>query len=775
MTAWIEPREIIIPPEVLDAAGGQPVLASALVQRGIISASSARSFLDPAQYRPSDPDALPGLSKAAARILWAIQTEEPILVWGDFDVDGQTSTTILFETLRNLGARVVFHIPVRERESHGVNLPVLKQQLAAGARLLVTCDTGVTANEAAEYTRSAGVDMIVTDHHDLPKQLPDVLALVNPKLLPEGHPLRSLSGAGVAYKLAEGLNSLAGQPADTHLSLDLAALGLIADLAGQSGDVRYLTQVGLARLRDTARVGLRAIAELAELVLERASEEHVAFALAPRLNALGRLADANPAVELLTTTDLERARVLAVQIEALNARRKLLTDQVFQAVQAQIERDHAILERPALVFFNPDWPAGVIGIVASRLVELYYRPVILFAAPPGSPARGSARSIEGCNITAAIATQAELLSGFGGHPMAAGLSLDPANLTAFQRGLERAVLDQLGGPPPEPALAIDAYVPLAQANQSLANDLERLAPFGPGNPQLVLAAQNVRVKNAIPLGRNHEHLQMTVEEADGAAYKLLWWQGAGQEIPKGRFDLAYSLRSSNYHGRDEVQIEWVHARPVAAEEIVISARRELRPFDLRNEAMPLQRLREITSDRLVQIWSEVEIPGELPARNRHDLEPGKALIVWTIPPGADVLGSVLAHLQPPEVYFFAIDPKMDRADAFLTRLAGLCKYALRVQDGCVQLDDLAAAACQQSAVIRAGLDWLSAQGHLKVDPQDTAGAFIISRGDDQVQQDAPELRRRLETLLQETAAFRAYYRRASPQALLATGGIVPVG
>ena len=338
---WIEPQDVIVPEPLAMAVGGHPLVAETLARRGLRDPRTAMAFLDPSAYTPSPPAELPGMERAAQRVLAAIDRQEPICVWGDFDVDGQTSTTILVSTLRALGAPTTYHIPIRSTESHGVNIPNLQKVIDGGARLLLTCDTGIAAHEAVTYARERGVDVIITDHHDLPPTLPDAYAVVNPKLLPDGHSLRELPGAGCAFKLAEELLGRAGRPELVTSLLDLVALGIVADVARQTGDTRYLLQRGLQELRLAQRLGLRLMIETAGLDAERLTEEHIGFELGPRLNALGRLDDANAAVELLTTQDLGRARILVTTLEGLNARRKLLCDQVFQAAQSQIERDPA--------------------------------------------------------------------------------------------------------------------------------------------------------------------------------------------------------------------------------------------------------------------------------------------------------------------------------------------------------------------------------------------------------------------------------------------------
>jgi single-stranded-DNA-specific exonuclease len=288
---------------------------------------------------------------------------------------------------------------------------------------------------------------------------------------------------------------------------------------------------------------LQAIYERAELDPQGLNEEHIGFVIAPRLNALGRLGDANPAVELLTTADRGRARLLALQLEGLNARRQLLTSQVLRGALAQIQQDRSLLEDAALVLANPSWEAGVIGIVASRLVELYGRPVVMIAAPSDGPGRASARSVEGVDITAAIASQAELLLGYGGHAMAAGFSIPPENIPAFRRGLARTVASARTAAPDErPPVQIDAYLPWETTSLETVAEIERLAPFGPGNPALVLASRGLRLVSHAALGRQQEHVILTIVDAGGVSRRVVWWGGSDlvetQGLPQGWFDLA---------------------------------------------------------------------------------------------------------------------------------------------------------------------------------------------------------------------------------------------
>ena len=758
MPVWLDPTAISPSPLLSKTVGGHPLVAQVLAQRGMLDVDRARAFLDPACYTPASPFDLPDMDRAVDRIQQAVQTGQRIAIWGDFDVDGQTATTVLVQSLRSLGADVIFHIPVRAEEGHGVNLPWLQRLIDQGAQLVVTCDTGIDAHEAVDYAHQSGVDLVITDHHDLPPALPAASAVVNPKLLPAGHPLSTLPGVGAAFKLAEAL-----QP-DASAHLDLVALGIVADVAVQTGDARYLLQRGLASLRQTERLGLQAMLQLADVNPLWLHEEHIGFELGPRLNALGRLGDANLAVEFFTTTDAQRAQVLATMLEGLNAERKRLTDQIFQGALAQIERDPSLLEHAALVLAHPSWPAGVIGIVASRLAERFHRPVVLLAAPPGQLARGSARSIEGCNISQAIAAHSDLLANFGGHPMAAGLAIEPERIPEFRRKLSRSVAAQLGAAAVEPTLTIDGYLALADLSLDLAADLDRLAPFGPGNPRLVLVSASHILVGETTIGRTREHRRLTVEDEFGARQQVLWWQGAGWPLPEGRFDLAYSARASTWRGQRQVQIEWVDARSIPGAPVVVQP---VRPaiVDHRRAPQPLALLDQVRSQSGVQVWAEGEARRELAGQDRAQLAPADTLVIWTIPPGRAELLLVLNQVKPKAVVLFANDPGIDQLDAFLARLAGLTKRALRTKEGQVSVLRLAAATAQRAAAVRSGLRWLAAGGHVRIEA-DEGDALRLAAGDGSASADLAAATAQLRELLAETAAFRRYFAQADAEVLL---------
>lgn len=754
MPDWIDTPPQLEPAPLPDLPA---LVTQTLLKRGFRDPAAARAFLDPQAYTSSPPSDLPGLSQAVDRIIFSLEKEQAICVWGDFDVDGQTSTTVLVQSLQAVGARVSYHIPVRQTESHGVNIENLARVIAQGADLVITCDTGISAAREVEYARSRGVDMIITDHHDLPAQLPQAVALVNPKLLPDSHPLATLAGVGVAYKLAQELLARR-QPADfpPENLLDLTAMGLVSDLALLRGETRCLVQRGLQQLRSTRRLGLRLVMELAELSPRHLSEEHIGFALGPRFNAIGRLGDANPVVELLSTSDPVRARVLAAQLEALNVERKLRCDQVTQAAEAQLQANPELLAQPVIILAHPLWPGGIVGIVASRMVERYRKPAILLTAAEGQLLRGSARSIEGLNITAAIAEQQDLLINFGGHPMAAGLALEAEHFSEFRRRLGRSVERLLAeSGQPEGQLEIDGWIGLEAANLELAEQLECLAPFGPGNPKLTLASRGLSLKSSAKMGKNQEHLRLTVTDEHGTSQKVLWWGGGAEQLPDGKFDLAFALRASDWGGSRQAQLELIDFRVVEPARIVLEPKK-MEVLDYRGRPDAELILKTEMQDSQALCWAEASGQKRTGGLARHQLLPAKTLIIWTIPASRQELLSALDQVNPEKVLVFGIDPGLSDPRSLLERLAGLVKYTLNQKGGRTGLAELAAATAHRQTSLRLGLECLARQGQFSV--------IYLPDGQLQFSPNAqPDLKAaeaaatQLALDLQETSAYRTFF------------------
>jgi len=763
---WLEPHGISVPVNFIRSVGGNPLVSQVLFQRGITNPDVARAFLHPENYLPTSPLELPGVEKITEILHSAIFDKKKIGVWGDFDVDGQTATTVFVSALRYLGGNVIFHIPVRAAESHGIGLFALQQFLDQGVDIILTCDTGISSHESIEFAKKQGVPVLVTDHHDLPSELPNAEVIVNPKMLPLEHPLSSLPGVGLAYKIVEHLLHLNGVDGKSSEYLDLVALGIVADIALLKGDTRFLLQRGLDVLRSTSRLGLLSIMELAQINQANLTEEHISFFLAPRMNALGRLDDANKIVELLMTSDMSRARILALELEGMNAQRKLLCDQVYQAAQQQLSIDPKLLDFPILILSHPSWPAGVIGVVASRLVEQYLRPVILLSAPPGQDARGSARSIETLNITSAIAASQDLLKGFGGHPMAAGLAIDPDRISDFRRAISKTILGMGIGIQKEKELQIDGYLSLPELSMELVEDLERLAPFGAGNPPLVLVTRNLKLTGYAAVGRNDDHLQLTIEDELGYIQRSIWWQGAGYTLPQTPFDLAYSVRASTYRGQKDVQVEWVDYRLVDAPEISLRSKvPSIEVIDFREETEQLDRLAQIQAEEPIIIWGEADPHTRITCLDRFSLHPSNSLAIWTIPPGFYELRAAIHRVKPSKVYLFGVNPGMDEPETFLRHLLGLLKYCIKSALGITTLSSIAAATAQNTSTIKIGLEWLEAHGHIQV-KSIVDDEIRVETGTKINKKDTQTSSTRLNSALIESAAFRRYFLKADKDSLM---------
>jgi single-stranded-DNA-specific exonuclease len=759
---WIE---LTFPSSPAPLPGLHPLVSQALIRRGFTTPDSAHAFLEPSSYSPAPARDLPNLSRAFYRIERAIHSKEPICVWGDFDVDGQTSTTILLQTLQTLGANVTFHIPIRGNEGHGVNRPYLEKLISQGIKLILTCDTGTTAQEEVSFAQSYKTDVIITDHHDLPDVLPEAIAVVNPKLLPPEHPLATLSGAGVAYKLAEELFTQLGHPDGVLEFLDLVALGLVADLARLTGDTRYMVQKGLAALRKTERPGLKVMMELAELNPANLTEEHIGFVIGPRLNSLGRLGDANPAVELLTTSNLSRARLLATQLENYNAQRQLLCNQVTQAAEAQLRADPGLIDKPVIVLNHASWPGSVVGIVASRLVDRYGKPALLFSTPAGEPARGSARSVEGVNITAAIGMQKELLLNYGGHPMAAGLSLNQENLPGFTYRLFKTVENMLGSSlRPEPELEIDAWLHLPDITLDMAAALDMLAPYGPGNKKLILALQGLRMNSFVPIGRNKEHLKLIVTDEAGNTQPVLWWNGAGEPLPEGPFDLACTVHASDWQGNRQVQMEFVDFRLSASAAIEID-KSKAEVIDYRKAEGHHELVKKLRDQPSTLVWAEAEAKDDISGNDRNELGPSSNLIIWSIPPSPEILHRALEIVNPKKIYLICDHPSSEVTESFLNRLTGLLKFTINRRDGMTCYNELAAATGQRVATVEQGLNWLVSCGKITLKHQENDSLWVSRGVTINDLGGAARLRVEVQSMLAETAAYRVYFRSAAKEAI----------
>jgi single-stranded-DNA-specific exonuclease len=571
-------------------------IAQILTQRGLQDADSVLAFLDSRHYQPTPPSAFGvEMEQAVARLIQARDRQETVFIWGDFDADGITATAVLWEGLGQFliqDRTLNFFIPNRLKESHGLSMCGIETLAAQGATLIVTCDTG--SSDAAEiaHARQLGIDIIITDHHTLPPERPAVTAFLNSRTFVQGHPLAHLSGVAVAYKLIEALYEKLPQVSQAPLDdlLDLVAIGLIADLVQLTGDCRYLAQKGLMRLKqqlaNPTRPGVAKLLEFCNRTGDRPSD--VAFGIGPRINALSRIhGDAREGVELLTTRDPVRAAILAESAEVTNLCRKEVQQRVTREAQIYLERlDLECMS--VIVLSDPQWPVGVLGLVASQLAQTYGRPAILLStagSSPGTPLlRGSARSVRGIDLYTLLQQQAHLLDRFGGHPFAAGLSIPLENLLLFTASINQCFRQTIGQWTPPP-LEIDLEVTLAdvvrEGGVRLFRELQQLEPYGMGNPtpQLLIrqcwlerrrgSATQSMGDSFAPSVRKVRSKKTRFMLRDGSTSTLfpgVWWGHDPEELPQGCCDVVVELEYGQLYKQPEYHLRLTAIRPATARE-----------------------------------------------------------------------------------------------------------------------------------------------------------------------------------------------------------------
>lgn len=530
-----------------------PVVAQLLVNRDFETVEETQKFLNPDLNQVHDPNLMHDMQKAVDRITSAIEAGDKITVYGDYDADGITSTAVMYETLMMVGAEVDYYVPNRFTDGYGPNVAAFDQLIDSGTKLFVTVDNGVAGNDAIAHANDRGIDVVVTDHHELPEQLPDAYAIVHPRYPGTEYPFGDLSGVGVAFKVAWAL--LEELPVEL---LDLVAIGEVADLVSVTGENRSLITAGLQQLRQGSRQGLHALVAKAGLNEQQLTETNIGFGIAPRLNALGRMDDANAGVQLLTTLDEDEAKSLADEVEQKNSQRqKLVADITDEAIEIANDSDHKA--NKTLVVAGEGWHEGVLGIVASRLVEQTGKPtIVLNIDSEKNIAKGSGRSIDGFDLFAAVDQQREITTAFGGHQMAIGLSVPTENLAKLGEVLETATVEQQLDDNTKPDLKISATIAPSEIDLELYNQIERLAPFGPGNLRPNFEIDNFNLSNVKTMGKTNKHLKFQISGDNTDKLNVIAFNQAAIEdaLQASPVDLkiVVTIDLNEWQGRQSVQL-----------------------------------------------------------------------------------------------------------------------------------------------------------------------------------------------------------------------------
>ncbi len=541
------------------ALGVSAVTARLLAIRGITDPDEASRFMNPTLDQLYDPFRLAGLECAADRLVQAIAARERIAVHGDYDVDGITSTVILRRAIELLGGDVGHFIPERLTDGYGLQPGTIDRLHAEGVKLIVSVDCGIRAPEAARRARQLGVDLIITDHHEPDDELPDACAVVNPKRHDCTYPDKNLAGVGVALKLVQALCARAGKSAWLPAFVKIASIGTLADVVPLVGENRVIAKLGLQMLtKGPHKVGLRALLEAAGLSGKTIDSYHIGFMVAPRINAAGRMSTPDIATRLLLAADesmAEEAKALAEQLEAENTRRRQEDQDILAKAKKIVDTDPEVGARSVLVVAGDGWHRGVIGIVASKLVDAYYRPAIVLSID-GDMAHGSCRSITGFNMLACLESCAPLMKRFGGHKAAAGLQIDTSRIKEFRQAVNDHADTILGPDDLRPSLWLDGPLALPDINERVMSEFAALAPFGPGNPRPKFHTGGVAVVDG-PRLLKERHLKMTLKQ-NGRILRAIQWNAAEREpgltAKKDGVEIAYTIEENEYQGTKYVEL-----------------------------------------------------------------------------------------------------------------------------------------------------------------------------------------------------------------------------
>ena len=547
--------------EAVKTAAGQtgvPYLIANLLLNRDIKSDNFKAFLSKSKKSVLNPFTMLDMDKASDRIVAAIKNNESIVIYGDYDVDGITSTALLYDFLKSEGACVDYYIPDRIDEGYGINIMAVNKLVKSGTSLLITVDCGITAIGEVEFAKLQGMDVIVTDHHTCKERIPTAaVAVVNPKRSDDEYEFDSLAGVGVAFKLAMAVSMRLGKSATECFDryCDLAAIGTIADVVPLVGENRIIAEKGLCALYNPVRPGVRALLEVAQILDKKVTVSTVAFAIAPRLNAAGRLGTAKTAVELLLTDSDEKAKEIAQLLDNSNKERQSAEHSISEEAQALIDTDKDFGDKKVIVLANESWHNGVIGIVASKMMEKYYRPCILISLNNGK-GKGSGRSIENFNLFDALTACSDTLINFGGHSAAAGLEISEENIPLFEEKINKYAKEVLTESDMHPVVKIDCILGGANLNISTVKLLSSLEPYGMGNEAPVFATKDAKVISASTVGVDGKHLRMQVEK-DGVRVNCIGF-GMSQylgEINQGScVHIAYKLDINNFQGKETVQL-----------------------------------------------------------------------------------------------------------------------------------------------------------------------------------------------------------------------------
>lgn len=694
-----------------DKSASAPLVERLLATRGITKPNEVKEFLNPLEIKITHPNAFSDMPKAVERLAKAIDEKENILVYGDFDADGVTSTALLLRTFRELGASVDYFIPDREKDGHGLNpKAIVKLMATKKPKVIVTCDCASSDVEQVQFINSFKIDVIITDHHEAPEELPQAVAIINPKAqnaldeklsAKEIEHLTALAGVGVAFKLSQRLLEHYNRLDFVYDILPYVTVGTISDVVPLIGENRYFVTKGLQLISDGKHYGLKKLLESAGYVLDQGiTSEQIAFGVAPRINASGRLDTTEEALKVLISDNKQEIEMAIISLNNFNKVRQELCENIFLEAEEMLKSENK--NDNAIILFNPKWHIGIIGIVASKLVEKYYKPAFLMTySEETRQVRCSSRSVEGVNIYDVLSANAELFDGFGGHAMAGGLAFDAEKITfeAVKKSLNKTITEILGDKKLHPILKVDLNLEPNEVDGNLISDIERLQPFGAANPNPVFAMYNLTLLQKKMMGSNKNHLKLVVEDTQHNTFDCIWWSKGDISLVTGdRLDIAFCPQTNTYNGSTTIQliVQDIHADNLVEEEIEEIQTSDVRIYDHRKKKDIFHSVDDYvrTSELKISIFAEDKSIQEklkphksLSERivNRQNAEKSEVVMFFDYPASQEIFDDILEKTSPKFVHFMHYEvPAVDEKEMLKT-FFGMLKFSYNNQDGVFDL------------------------------------------------------------------------------------------
>jgi len=717
----------------------KPLIKRLLFNRGIISPDEEATFLDPLSIKLTSPSVFSDMSKAVERISKAIDNEENILIYGDFDADGLTSTSLLFKTLEHLGAKVSYYIPTRETDGHGLNSKALvKLMVSKKPKLIITVDCGVSNVEEVNFINSFKIDVIITDHHEAPENLPDALAIINPKApnaldenltATEIHNLTSLAGVGVAFKLANGVLDVYNKLEFLCDILPYVAVGTIADIVPLIGENRYFVVKGLDLISQGRHYGLKRLLENAGYsnIEDGVTSEQVAYGIAPRINASGRLDSVEDAVKLLISDNKQEIELSLIALENYNKIRQELCHNIF------LEADEMAkgVKDNAIVLFKADWHIGIIGIVASKLVEKYHKPAFMMMySEETKQIRCSARGVEGVselNLYDIISNISEKFDGYGGHALAAGFSFN-SEVVSFEdvkKGLNDTIDEILGGKKIVPILNVDLELVPDDVELGLVEVIKQLEPFGSANPQPVFVLRDLTLKQKKLMGSNKEHLRLTLQK-DGHSFSAIWWSKGDISLSNGdQVDVAFYPQLNTFNGVTSVQLILKDLHSEALKEIEeiqsgVKIYDHRKKNDIFKQVNDYLKTTKYSTDIFVEdkdILKQLKPYEEISRRvvTRKNISKCETLMFFDYPASKDMFDIIIEKASPDYIHYMNYCVKNNSEDEYLKTISGMIRFVCNNKDGIFNLEDSSSFLGVTNDLIELTLDLLYDSGMIKID------------------------------------------------------------